>query len=93
MGKVYFREREAINGPEEGSEFKPHLVKNEMCECAKGKGKEPELPMVSIGVKSGKGDEEEEKKRVTKYLPIAYGISKEELPYRFINDIGKKRTY
>ncbi len=56
---VILCKRPAIEGPEESLIGKPHLVKDEMSESAKGKGEEPQSGMVSIEVKSSECDNNE----------------------------------
>ena len=90
--KVYFLESKAVERPEDGSGLKPHLVKDKMGEGAEGKDKEPGFATTSVQVKSGKGDEDEKEKGMAKYPAVAKGISKKELTYGFINDVGEKRA-
>jgi len=92
VSKVYFLESKAVERPEDGSGLKPHLVKDKMGEGAEGKDKEPGFATTSVQVKSGKGDEDEKEEGMAKYPAIAKGISKKELTYGFINDVGEKRA-
>ena len=72
---------------------KPHLVLDKMNEGSKGEDKEPSFPTVPVEIIPGKGDEDEKEERVAKYTAVTEGLSEEEPPYRFINDIGEKRAY
>ena len=90
VGEVTLLKGAPIKRPEKSVGDKPHLVKNEMSEGAKGKNKEPELPTASIKMKSCKGDNQEEEKSVGKYSATAEDISKEDQTYRLIDDIGKQ---
>jgi hypothetical protein len=58
----------------------------------KTKNEEPGLSITPVEVKSGEGDDKEKENSVGKYSAITKGVSEEELPYRFINDIREKRT-
>ncbi len=71
---------------------KPHLVKDEMGEGARAKGKEPSFPKAPIEVYPNKGDKQKEKKSMAKYPTVTEDISEEELTYGFINNIRKKRA-
>ena len=64
-----------------------------MDEGTKAEDKEPSFPAFLVEVKPGKGDEDEKEDRVAKYPAVAEGVSEEELPYGFINDVGEKRAY
>ena len=60
-----------------------------MAEGAEGKGKEPGPIMMKIEVQSSQSDQDEEKECMGEYPALAEGLSEEELPYRFINNIRK----
>jgi hypothetical protein len=90
VSEIHSLESKAIKGPEERLRLKPHLVEDEMGEGAEGKGEEPGFLTASVEVKPENADEDEKRKRVAKYPPIAESISKEEVPHEFINNVGKK---
>lgn len=46
--------------------------------------------MTPIKVKPSNSDQDEKKKRMAKYPATTKGLSEEEMPYRFINNIWKK---
>ena len=54
----------------------PQLVKDEMCEGAEGKDKEPAFAMALIEVESSHGNQDEEEKSMAKYPAMAEGPSK-----------------
>jgi len=64
-----------------------------MCEGAKRKNQQPGRAMASIEIQSGQSDYDEKKKRVAKYPAVTKGLSEEELPYRFIDNIRQKGAY
>jgi len=90
VAEVYLLKTKAIKRPEEGSGFKPHLVKDEMGEGAEGKDEEPEFPVTSVEIETDKGNNDKKEEGVAKYPAIAEGVSKEELPHGLINDVRKK---
>ena len=92
IGEVELLESEAVAWPEESLRVKPHLVLDEMHEGAKGEDEKPGFAPVLVEVIPGKGDNDEKEESVAKYPAIAEGISEEELPYGFINDVGEKRA-
>ena len=57
VGEVYFFKSKAKKRPEQGSGFKPHLVLDEVGECAKGEDEKPGFAPVLVEVKAGKSDE------------------------------------
>ncbi len=92
VGEVELLESEAVAWPEESLRVKPHLVLDQVGESAKGKDEQPELSTVLVEVIPGKSNKDEKKEAMAKYPAIAEGISKEELPYGFIDDVGEKRA-
>ena len=49
--------------------------------------------MTSIKVNSSNSNQDKEKQRMAKYPAITEGFPKEELPYRFINNVGQEGSY
>lgn len=68
------------------------MVKDEMGEGAKAKGKEPGFPTAPIEVYSNEGNKQKENNGMAKYPTVAEDVSEEELTYGFINDIREKRA-
>ena len=92
VGEVELRESEAVAWPEESLRGMPHLVLDEMHAGAKGEDEKPGFAPVLVEVKAGKGDEDEKEEGMVEYPAVAKGISKKELPYGFIDDVGEKRA-
>ena len=63
-----------------------------MSKGTKGKNKKPGFPTAAIEVKPGEGNEQEKGKGMAKYPTIAESLPKEQMSYRFVNDVGKKWT-
>ena len=61
-----------------------------MHEVAKGKNQEPSFITVPIEIQPSSGDNNEKEKRMAIYAAVVEGLSEEETPYRFINNIRKK---
>ena len=93
IGDSYSFKGKTIKRPEQKSGSMPQLVKDEMCEGAEGKDKEPAFAMALIEIEPSQGNQDEKEKGMAKYPAMAEGPFEEEQSYGFINNVREKRAY